>query len=209
MPFITFEGIEGCGKSTQAERLAASLGPTALLTKEPGGTAIGTAIRELLLDPRSHGMAPLAELLLYMADRAQHVTQVIRPALAEGRTVVCDRYLDSSIVYQGCGRGLGVDLVRSLGEVATGGLQPDLKVLLDVSVETGLGRVRERGAEDRLESEVRSFHERVRQGYRELVARETSRWLVVDGAGSEDDVESRLSAAIEARMGGTGGNALR
>jgi dTMP kinase len=159
-------------------------------------------VRDLLLDRGNSEMAPLAELLLYMADRAQHVAEVIRPALAGGRTVVSDRYLDSSIVYQGYGRGLGPDLVRSVGEVATGGLEPDLTILLDVSVETGLGRVRRRGAVDRLEAEVRGFHERVRQGYRELTAREPGRWLVVEGEGSEDEVARRLERGIEERIGG-------
>jgi dTMP kinase len=201
MAFISFEGIEGCGKSTQARRLAGRLGPGAVLTQEPGGTAIGIALRNLLLDPRSRGMVPVAELLLYMADRAQHVAEVIRPALAEGRSVVSDRYLDSSIVYQGCARELGQALVRTVGDVATGGLQPDLKVLLDVSVETGLSRVRQRGGEDRLEAEVVSFHERVREGYRELVAAEPDRWLVLDGGEPEEEVARRLASGVEQRLG--------
>jgi dTMP kinase len=197
MAFLTFEGMEGCGKSTQAERLCARLGPNCLLTCEPGGTALGEAIRELLLEPSRGRMSPVAEALLYLGDRAQHVSEVIRPALEQGRTVISDRYIDSTLAYQGYGRGLPMDLLVYVTELATGGLTPDLTVFLDVPVALGLERVGKRGRHDRLESERLEFHERVRRGYLELIAREPQRWVLVDGEGSEDEVAARVEAAVE------------
>jgi dTMP kinase len=197
--FITFEGIEGSGKSTQARRLAALLGPETVLSHEPGGTPLGRGVRELLLDHRHEGMAAAAEVLLFFADRAEHVARVIRPALAAGRTVVCDRYTDSSIAYQGYGRGLPLDLLRAVAELATGGLRPELTVFLDLPVVVGLGRVGRRGAQDRLESEVREFHERVRNGYLALVAQDPDRWLKVDGRGTPDEVTAAVVAAVRER----------
>ncbi len=146
--FITFEGIEGSGKSTQAQRLAAELGSSALLTREPGGTALGQAVRRLLLD-EGH-VAPEAEVLLFFADRAQHVAEIVRPALRAGRIVLSERYVDSSYAYQGHGRGLPLRLLRAVAELATGGLVPDLTIFFDVPVEMGLARIALRGARDRI-----------------------------------------------------------
>jgi dTMP kinase len=199
MPFITFEGIEGCGKTTQLGRLSTRLGPGCVVTREPGGTAIGGAVRQVLLDPASRGLTPMAELLLYFADRAQNVAEVVRPGLAEGRVVLCDRHVESSLAYQGYGRGLPLDAIRALAALATGGLRPDLIVLLDVPVEVGLARVGARGTHDRLEAEVREFHDRVRAGYESLRAEEPARWLVLDGTASPDAVFEALWSGLVAR----------
>jgi dTMP kinase len=199
MPFITFEGIEGSGKSTQLARLAERVGARALVTREPGGTTIGVAIRALLLDPANHGMSPLAELLLYFADRAQHVAEQVRPALGAGRLVLCDRYVESSLAYQGYGRGLPLAPIRQLASLATGDLRPDVIVLLDVPVAVGLGRVGRRGGHDRLEREVVAFHERVRAGFLALRAEEPSRWLQLDGTQAEDVVFRELQDGLAAR----------
>ena len=199
MPFVTLEGIEGCGKSTQARALAQALGSDAVLTQEPGGTPLGRDIRQLLL----HGgaMAPAAEVLLYFADRAQHVASVVRPALEAGKVVVCDRYVDSSYAYQGHGRGISLDLLRHVFDLATGGLMPDLTLLIDVPVELGLGRVGRRGPHDRLEAEERAFHERVRDGYHALAKQDPRRWLSFDGSKDEAQLTPELLRAVEQRLG--------
>jgi len=199
VPFITFEGIEGCGKTTQLHRLARRLGPRAVVTREPGGTVIGRAIRDVLLDPANRALSPAAELLLYFADRAQNVAEVIRPALEKGLTVLCDRHVESSLAYQGYGRGLPLEDIRRLATLATGGLRPDLIVLVDVPVAVGLERVGRRGAHDRLESERTSFHERVRAGFEALCAEEPQRWLRLDGTQPEEAVEEALFQGLLAR----------
>ena len=199
MPFVTFEGIEGSGKSTQVRLVAERLGPRALRTREPGGTAIGRAVRGILLDPANVGLSPMAELLLYFADRAQHVAEVIRPALADGRIVLCDRHVESALAYQGYGRGLPLDAIRELGALATGGLRPDAIVLVDVPLELGLQRARRRGASDRLEGEELAFHERVRAGYDALAAAEPERWLRVDGRGPVEEVADAVWRGLARR----------
>lgn len=199
MPFVTFEGIEGCGKTTQAHRLARALGPSALLTQEPGGTALGRAIRALLLEVTGGGMSPEAEVLLFFADRAQHVAEVVRPALAAGKVVISDRYTDSSMAYQGYGRGIDLELIRVVARAATGGLTPELTVFIDVPVDVGLARVGKRGRHDRLEAEVREFHERVRDGYHALAAAEPGRWVRIDGEAEPEEVERQVLAAAASR----------
>lgn len=192
--WIAFEGGEGTGKSTQAARLAARLG--AVLTREPGGTAVGAAIRGLVLAPATEGLDPRAETLLMAADRAQHLAEVVAPALAAGTDVVSDRSAWSSLAYQGAGRGLGVDAVRRLCDWATGGRWPDLVVLLDVPGPTAWDRV---GADrDRMESAGEHFHRRIADAFRSFAGSEPG-WLVVDGTGSRDEVAARVWAAVAGR----------
>ena len=194
--FIAFEGGEGCGKSTQAARFAESAG--ALLTREPGGTAVGERVRRILLDPDVGGVSPRAEALLMAAARAQHVDEVIAPALEAGRDVVTDRFTGSSLAYQGHGRGLDVAAIEQLSDWATDGLVPDVIVLLDVPPEEARGRRALEGrAADRLEAEGDAFHDRVAAGYRALAQADPARWLVVDGVGSVDEVARRVRAAVE------------
>ena len=198
--FVVLEGGDGSGKSTQVARLAESLRASGLAvheTFEPGAGAAGAVIRDLLL----HGpevIAPVAEALLMAADRAQHVATEIAPALLRGEWVVCDRYVPSSLVYQGVVRELGVELVEQLSEVATGGLEPDLVIVLDVSDDVAAAR---RDAEtDRLEREGEPFHAAVRRAYRELAA--TRSWIVVDADGSVDDVADAVRTAVDPLLAG-------
>lgn len=198
--FFTFEGIEGAGKTSHARRLAQTLkkkGLKVVLTREPGGTHLGREIRRLLLSPRL-SPTPRAELYLYLAERAQHVEETIRPALLEGSIVISDRYADGSVAYQGAARGLGVGWVRELSDWASGGLQPDLTFLLDAPVEVGLDRVRARGRDrDRLEREALSFHRRVRRGYLEIAAHAPERIRLIRTDGPREDVAARvLRAAV-------------
>ncbi len=189
--FITFEGIEGSGKSTVANALRDAFERAAfpvIFTREPGGNTVSENIRSILLDPNNAGICPLAELFLYEASRAQIVDCVIRPALAEGRTVICDRFMDASVAYQGWARGLGDALVEDLNALAVGGTVPDITFLLDCSVEDGFRRGPHRREEtgdrgmDRLELEGRLFHERVREGYLRIAKRERKRIVVIDAS---------------------------
>jgi dTMP kinase len=203
--FITFEGIEGSGKSTHIRLLAAhlvSLGWNPMVTREPGGTALGRPIRQLLLDTTSAPVAPLAELFLYCADRAQHVAEVIAPALAARRPVLCDRFTDSTIAYQGYGRGLDLGVVRSLDEQARSGLTPDLTFVFDCPPGEGLARaLRRTGTADRMEEAPLDFHERVRAGFLALAAAAPDRYRVVSSTGAIDDVQGQVRAEAVARLG--------
>jgi dTMP kinase len=204
--FITFEGIEGSGKTVVSKEICRSLesaGVRLTHTREPGGTAVSEAIRVLLLDPERREMDPRAELFLYLASRAQLVSEVIRPALAAGISVVCDRYLDASVAYQGWARGLGEELVRGLNAAAVGGVVPDRTFLLDLAVAEGLGRGPDRreaeGAakKDRLEREDADFHERVREGYLRLAKRETERIVVIDASLPIEEVVRAILGNLE------------
>jgi dTMP kinase len=196
--FITFEGIEGSGKSTQAGLLKTFLedqGLEVLVTREPGGSPIGEQIRRILLDPGNHGMVPLAELLLYEASRCQHVEAVIRPALEDGKMVICDRFFDASTAYQGHARGLEIKMVGELNLIATGGRKPDLTIVLDLPVDMGIKRLGRKL--DRIEREAVAFHERVRQGYLRIAEVEPDRVKVVDAARSADDTFSDVRDLVE------------
>ncbi|MCE2531403.1 MAG: dTMP kinase [Acidimicrobiia bacterium] len=195
--FVVFEGGESVGKSTQAAWLATRQG--AELTFEPGGTRLGQELRRLLLDGAGARLDILSEALLMAADRAQHVAETIRPALEAGRDVVCDRYIGSSLAYQGYGRGLDVPLVRLLSEVATGGLWPDLIVLLDMDPQRA--RVRGAGGSDRFEALGMDFHRRVRAGYLELASADPARWTVVDADRSPAEVRDDIAALAAERLG--------
>ena len=196
MTFIAFEGLDASGKTTQARRFAGRVGPRALLTREPGDTALGARIRELLLDTH-WTVAPEAEALLMAADRAQHVADVVRPALLDHRTVITDRYLASSVAYQGYGRRLDVAMVRSISAWATRGLYPDVTVFLRIPVDVALARLAATGNRlDRLEAEGAELLTRVAAGYEKLVRSEPGRWVQVDGTGTADEVADDISAAL-------------
>jgi dTMP kinase len=195
--FITFEGMEGCGKTTQVRRLNRSLqkrGIPCLATLEPGGTEVGRKIRKILLDSRNKGLTPLAELMLYAADRAQHVQEVINPALRKGLWVLCDRFFDATVVYQGFARRQDEGLIRSLNEGATQGLVPELTFLLDCPVKVGLARATARNnrGQDRFEQEKAAFHRKVREGYLELAGKHRKRFVVIDATAGRDAVETEI-----------------
>ena len=208
---LTLEGIEGCGKSTQAKLLAErleSIGRPCLLTREPGGTRIGREIRKILLNPAHRHMVPEVEMALYFADRAQHLREVIWPALDEGKIVISDRFTDSTIAYQGCARGLSRRMIRSLDRVMTGEYRPRYTILLDLTVEHGLKRARGRNkrnqkdqGEGRFEQERNEFHRRVRKAYFQLARKEPERYIVVPAEGSRQAIQQKIWDRLAPRMG--------
>jgi dTMP kinase len=204
--FITFEGMDGSGKTTQMRRLAGRLrdrGRTVLETAEPGGTAIGREIRRILLDAANQELSPAAELLLYFASRAQNVDEAIQPALSRGEIVLADRFTDSSLVYQGCGRALGAEAVLALDRVACRGLKPDLTILVDIDVETSLARAHARNSaeshsETRMDEQSVEFHRKVYDAYQALARREPERIKRVDGRLSIDELERAIWEIVSA-----------
>ena len=206
--FITLEGIEGSGKTTQIrfiDRWLTEAGYACLTTREPGGTPIGSQIRAVLLNPDNEDLAPAAELMLYVADRVQHVETVIRPGLLAGKAVVCDRYFDATLVYQGYARGLDRGLILQLHRLACRALMPDLTLLLDLPPAMGLERAWRRihaddahARESRFETETLAFHERVREGYLDLARRESRRFAVIDAARDAAAVSQQIDAALAA-----------
>ena len=209
--FITFEGIEGCGKTTQIKRLADRLegyGLPLVTTLEPGGTGIGTRIRRILLDAKSNDLTPLTELILYIADRAQHVEEVIKPALEAGKWVLCDRFFDATMAYQGSARGQDEALIRFLNEMATQGLVPDLTFLLDCPVEVGLQRARKRDSQgpqkgqDRFEKEAEAFHLKVRDAYLALAETHSERFVIIDASSDIDVMEKPIFDHVKPHLEG-------
>lgn len=201
--FITFEGVEGCGKTTQMALLADYLlrqGYPVVQTREPGGTAIGDQIRAILSDIKNSGMLERTEILLFQAARAQHVDEFILPNLEQGRIVLCDRFADSTLAYQGYGYQRDLDELGRIISFATGGLKPDLTFLLEVDVETGLKRRAAGGEWNRLDSFEQTFYQRVRDGYYRLVREEPERWIIVDAAQAFDRVQLDLQQAIIKRL---------
>lgn len=210
--FITLEGPEGSGKTTQFHLLQAYLearGIRVLATREPGGTSIGEQARAILHDPRHTAMLPRTEVLLYLASRAQLVGQVIRPALASGMVVISDRYVESTLAYQGYGRGLDLEALRRIVEFATGGLRSDLVIYLDLPVEVGLRRKmlaheRERAEWTRMDQQASEFHERVRRGYLAMAEAEPGRWCVIDAQQPVDVVQAEIRRRVEGLLAGVG-----
>lgn len=197
--FITIEGIEGTGKSTQVKLLSDALrgkGYSVIQTEEPGGTAISIRIRELLLSLESQGIQPVTELLLYNASRVQHVQEVIMPAMQRGDIVITDRFSDSTVAYQGYGRGIPLEIIEAIDRIATGGLKPDITILIDLDVRTGLARNREADKIDRLEREDISFHEKVRKGFLTLAEHEKERFVKIDGSADIDTIHTRIADSI-------------
>jgi len=210
--FVTFEGIDGSGKSTQIELLAAHLrqrGRDVLVTREPGDGSLGRQLRPLLLDLKNTGLSDRAELFLYLADRAQHVHEVVAPALTAGRIVLCDRFADSTVAYQGHGRGLDPAMLQGLNALAVAGVMPELTLVLDLAPETGLARARARNlgvgadtTEGRFEALALDFHNRVRSGFLELAAAEPGRIRVIDADRPAQEIFSDVLRAVEEKMGG-------
>ena len=206
--FITFEGLDGSGKTTQMRRLARRLrarGHVVLETVEPGGTAIGGKIRQVLLDAANQELSPIAELLLYFASRAQNVDERIGPALRRGEIVLADRFTDSTLVYQGCGRGLGAETVLALDRIACRGLKPDLTLLVDIDVETSLARARARNAaqpagETRMDEQSLEFHRKVYEAYQALAAGEPERIRRIDGRAAIEEIELAIWDMVSAHV---------
>jgi len=204
--FISLEGIEGCGKTTQINHLSAffeNRGQPCVVTREPGGTAIGKEIRSILLNPSNKDMVPRAELLLYMADRAQHIAALVKPRLAENSVVLCDRYFDATVVYQGFARGLDTGFIYELHRLVFEDFKPDITILLDLSPRIGLARAWKQldngtrsGTESRFEEETLGFHEKVRAGYLELARLEPERFRIIDASGDENQVQKDIRAAL-------------
>ena len=204
--FITLEGIEGSGKTTQIRRLKTYFedrGYQCLITREPGGTVIGEKIRAILLDPHNRDLVPSAELLLYMADRAQHIHALVKPALEAGRVVLCDRYFDATLVYQGFARGLDIRLIENLHTLLFDNLKPDVTLLLDLPPRIGLARAWKQlddgsraGAESRFEEETVAFHEKVRSGYLELAHLEPGRFRIIDASRDAQQVQAQIQKEI-------------
>jgi dTMP kinase len=208
--FITLEGIEGSGKTTQVDHISRFLRSNTMdiaVTREPGGTTLGQKIRGILLDPQSRDMTPATELLLYTADRAQHIRQVILPALETGKIVLCDRYFDATLVYQGYARGLDISEIRKLHQLMCKGLSPDLTLLFDLPPEIGLARAWKQihsgdrcGDETRFEKEAVDFHRKVRQGYLELAGLEPDRFQIIDASRDEASVRRQIFSVLTERV---------
>ena len=201
--FITFEGADGSGKTTQFRLFAKFLeekGYKVLTTREPGGTQISEKIRDIILDPANMEMSDMTEALLFAASRAQHVSQLIKPAVAEGNIVLCDRFMDSSIAYQGYARGLG-DCVRVINEYAVQGMQPDLTFFLDLSPEDGRKRNIAAGKADRMEKQDIAFHDKVYEGYKQLAQIYPQRYVVIDASGTKEEVQERIRRSFFERCG--------
>lgn len=201
--FITLEGGEGAGKSTQAERLALALrqaGRTVVTTREPGGTPLAEELRRLLLEAGSGDRSALVEVLLHMTARLDHWQRVIDPALERGDWVVCDRFVDSTVAYQGYGLGLDPERIRALHRAILGAVAPDLTLVLDLPVDIGLARAAARGGPDRYEAMGQAFHERLRAGFRAIAAAEPGRCVVIDASADADTVHGRILAIVRARL---------
>ena len=201
--FITFEGIEGCGKSTQAKRLCDFLnanGHEAVLTREPGWGVLGELIRTIILDERKVKLDPVSELCLFCADRAQHVRDFILPSLKEGKIVVCDRYFDSTVVYQGYGRKLDMGFVNKTAKASTLGVIPDITFLLNLPVRKGLSRLAERGDVTKMDEEPVEFHELIRQGYMVIARRETERIIKINADRKVEDIHGDIKNIVMSRL---------
>ena len=204
--FITLEGPEGSGKTSQLPALADFLrdqGYDVLVTREPGGTSVGDQIRDVLMNMKNVSIVPQTEILLFQAARAQHVAEILRPALAEGKVVICDRFGDSTLAYQGYGHQTDIRTLQYLIHFATGGLTPDLTLLLDIPVSEGFDRKIKNDSEwNRLDAYAKAFHERVRQGYLELADEEPERWHIIDATQSKDQVQAEMRKAVLQKIAG-------